>query len=391
VNRINNLLLGIVLLSGIAVAGCAADRKPSGPGNSSAATTDSAPAPRTPVAVEVFEVKPATPAGEQLIPAVISTENTVVVLAQREGILVQLRAQEGARVAKGEELAQLNDDDLRAQLRQAELEANRVAVEERQYEALVKVSRSELEQEAVLFKEGLTSKRQLDRLQYKLEGAAQELEKARLATQTAQSRIEAVKVEIEKSVVRAPIAGITTHRYVKLGASVVRSDKLFEVAQLAPLEVRFQIPQAGRLRIGPGSLVNLSPADGDRIVARARVRRLDPVIDAASNSLGYLADVVGGAGLVPGSAVYVRLPREAAVTSLWIPRAAFPAKADLRRGLPSLLFVLEGDGVKARTVLVSAVEGDQVEISSGLIAGDRVILAPPAELKVGDVIAVVKN
>src|SRR5437879_3885614 len=65
----------------------------------------------------------------QLIPAVISNERTAVVLAQREGVLVGLSGQENARVAQGEELARLNDDDLRAQLHQAELEANRITVE----------------------------------------------------------------------------------------------------------------------------------------------------------------------------------------------------------------------------------------------------------------------
>ncbi len=123
-------------------------------------------------------------------------------------------------------------------------------------------------------------------------------------------------------------------------------------------------------------------------MARARIRRLDPIADAASNTLGYWADVIGGAGLVPGVAVNAHVPRAAPTSTFWIPRSTFPAAADLRRGAGAALFVLEGDRVAARTVRINAVEGVQVEIGSGLGAGDRVILAPAAELKAGDVVTV---
>ena len=387
--RTNHLLLWIVLLTGGALAGCATNPKPLGPSNSLAAGVSTSPTPRP--AVEVFEIKSIAAAGEQLIPAVISTEHTAVVLAQREGVLIELRSEEGARVAKGQELARLSDDDLRVQLHQAELDVSRLKLEERQLEALVKVNRTELDQEQALAQDGLTSQRQLDRARFKLEGATQELEKARLNTQTAQSRIESVKIEIERSIVRAPFAGIITRRYAKLGSNMVRSEKLFEVSQLTPLEVKFQIPEVELTRLGPGSLVKLSLNRSDQTVAQARIRRLDPVADAASNSLSYLADVTSGAGLIPGQAVYVRIPRVAAAATFWIPRAALPTKTDLRPGVESTLLLLDGETVRVRTVRVGAVEGDQVEISSGLAAGDRVILAPLAGLKEGDVMSAAKN
>ena len=50
------------------------------------------------------------------------------------------------------------------------------------------------------------------------------------------------------------------------------------------------------------------------------------------------------------------------------------------------LFVVEGDKASSRVVLVSGFEGDQVEVVSGLVKDDRVVLAPPAGLKDGDVV-----
>jgi HlyD family secretion protein len=376
----NQLLIGIAIIAAGACAGCATQ------GAASASTIAAPRSNETPraVPVEVCEAKPNATASEQLIPAVLSIENTAAVLAQRDGIVTQLNGQEGARVAKGEIIARLNDADLRAQLRQAELEVERLTVEERQYEAMIKLNLSEFEQEQALAKDGLSSRRQLDRAQFKFDGAAQELEKTRLATQTARAKVEAVKIELEKTILRSPLAGVITRRHARLGANVVSHDKLFEVAQLAPLEVKFQLPQAEQRRLGPGQLVNLSLAESGRIVARARIRRLDPVADAASNTLGYLADVIGGAGLLPGLAVNVHIARSDAAVTVSIPQSAFPIGAESRGGMASTLFVIDGQQCALRTVWIKAVAGEQVEISSGLSAGERVILAPPAELKAGD-------
>jgi len=74
-----------------------------------------------------------------------------------------------------------------------------------------------------------------------------------------------------------------------------------------PLEVKFQLPQTEKERLSPGRIVNLSRVDSDFLIARARIRRIDSVADATSNTLGYLADIVGGSGLMPGLAVNVHL------------------------------------------------------------------------------------
>jgi RND family efflux transporter MFP subunit len=386
---VNCFLSGQAILVAGLLVGCRVDSRQVGAGEAVvAATSKLAEAPRRVPAVEVIEIKPGMVTGEQLIPAVTSVESTAMVLALRDGIITQLRAQEGTRVTQGEVIAQLNDDDLRVQLRQAELEIDRLKLEEGQYRALVNVSRSELEQEQALASDGLTSKRQVNRAEYRLSAATQELEKTQLASKAAQIKVEAVKIELAKAVIRAPITGILTRRYVKLGTGVVKNDKLFEVSQLSPLEVKFQLPQAERGKLGVGSTVKVALAESDRIVARARIRRIDPIADAASNTLGYLAEVLDGAGLIPGMAVNVSVPRATAASVLTVPRAAFPAAATLRSGTTGTLFVLEGDKCAARAVWVQGVEGEQVAINSGLAAGDHVILSPPAELRSGEAVEV---
>lgn len=383
-------LLAIIILSGSFVAGCRGDGKVPRAGSPETATSNQiAPAVMpAPIPVQVFELPPHAANDALAVPGTITVEGTATVLAQRDGTITQVHAQEGERIAKGQTIATLSSDDQLTDLRQAELEVNRLKIEEQQYESLVNVNRSEWEREQALFKEGIASQRDLELAKFKLDGATSEREKTRIATRTAQAKVEAVRFEIRKGTIIAPLAGVVTRRHVNLGTSVAKNDKLFDISPLTPLRVKFQLPQTARGQLAPGSLVSLMLPDSDRALAQARVRRVDPLADAASNTFGYLADVIGRVNLIPGTTVNVRLHSGGAVTNptYWIPRTALPAGVDPRDGATATVLVVENNRCAARTVVLNTIEGDQVGIASGLIAGDRVIIAPPAHLKTGDLV-----
>jgi hypothetical protein len=88
---------------------------------------------------------------------------------------------------------------------------------------------------------------------------------------------------------------------------------------------------------------------------------------------------------MPGLAVNVHLPRGGKADSFWIPRAAFYANTDLHNRSAITLFVVEGQGLVSNRCGFG-LEGDQVEVVSGLIKDNRVVLAPPGGLKDGDVV-----
>jgi RND family efflux transporter MFP subunit len=341
-----------------------------------------------PLPVEVFTVAAAPEGRAQPVPAIIAAAGTAVVLAKRDGVIVWLGGQEGTRVKAGDVLARLSDDDSAAQLRQAELEITRLQIEERQYEAMLKVNQSELARQQKLARDGLNSQSEIERAQYKVEVSEQELDKTKLATRMAQARREAVKLEVEKTVLRAPLTGLVTQRLAQLGTSVVRNDKLFELAPHAPLQVRFQLAQTDAWQPQPGALLPLALTGEQRAVATARLQRRAPVADAASNARSYFATLPFGTALIPGTAVSVLRPHTTVSRGWWIPRAALAATQELQPGTSAVLWVVENDQCAARTVWLGATASDQVEIRTGLQAGDRIILTPPPELQAGTPVTV---
>jgi RND family efflux transporter MFP subunit len=372
------LLLAVSLL-----AGCTA-------GSKTLPTENRTGANRTPFRVHVFNAQPSRSSngGDRLIPAALSVEGNAIVLAERAGHITSLSGNEGARIKKDQVIARFDDEDQRTQLRELEIECSRLKVEEQQYEAQVKLRNSELAREQTLAKEGVSSTVNVEQAEYRLEQANHEYDKAKLVSANGQVKIKAAQIEIEKSTVRAPINGVIIHRYATLGSNVAQNDKLFEVSKLSPLELKFQLPQNENIKLSPGEIVNLSAVDDNRVIARARIRRVNPVADSTSNTLGYVADVISGSGLMPGLAVNVHLSRADDAISFWIPRAVFPAGTDLRSSSPATLFIANGSSAGARLVLINSIEGDQVEIVSGLSTNDSVILSPPAGLKDQDPIEI---
>jgi len=374
-------ILAVFLFGTVLIAGCSAQSQ------TRVRQRESVPPESPVVVVKVFEVQPAPnhTDGDLLIPAALSVEDTAVVLSELEGRIVSLPGEEGSRVTKGQILAQFNDEEQRSQLRQAELEISRLKVEAQQLQALIKLNRSEFDREALLASQGLVSKGDVERAQYKLDQSIQEFEKNRLATESAVARMEVVKLEIQKTIVRAPVAGVVTRRYIAQGSNVAKSEKLFEVAQVSKIELRFRVPQSSGILLECGDVVGFSTDDQSNVIAKARIRRRDPIADAISNTFGYVAELVGNVSLMPGLTVYVHLPRsDEAKTSFWLPLAAFQTGSDLKNGTANSVFVINGQRVSSRSVVIRTIEGDQAEIQTGLVKDDRVVLAPPAGLKDGD-------
>src|SRR6185436_17820721 len=103
----NNTLRLLVILGCIVATGCGKSDKLIEPDRPVAAASRPTATPAGVISVEVFEVtSPATPV-EQIVPAVVSVERTAVILAQRDGVLVELKGDEGARVTKGAVIARL--------------------------------------------------------------------------------------------------------------------------------------------------------------------------------------------------------------------------------------------------------------------------------------------
>jgi RND family efflux transporter MFP subunit len=210
----------------------------------------SAPAPRRTVAAEGRVA--AYPGAE------------VRVAAERGGRVVRVLAVEGQRVGKGDVLAEIESDELRAALSEAQA---RLA----ESEAQAAMATLTLGRRERLASEGVLSPHDLDQ-------ARNDLDAARARSLTARAEIERQRAQLAKSQVRAPISGTVTQRSVDGGETVETGEALFALADLARLRVEAEADEAdaGVLRVGSAVVVSAQGWTG--VGWRGRVEEISDAV-----------------------------------------------------------------------------------------------------------------
>lgn len=300
------------LLAGASVAcllaaGCGgssnADRAPAAPAVPAAAAT----------------AKPAPPSSRERRDAlellsVLSVEREVDMAAGRDGVVVEVVKDAGSRVAKGDVLARLDDRALLAQRDRARADLEVARNNVKYNEAELKARQAGLRRQQELRTLGLSSDADLEEAQFKAKGAEYDLESWRAVVERNQATVRELELELDKMQLRAPFSGVVAQRFLRVGQNVAKDQKCFRLSQLAPLLVRFQVPENSPQRPHVGDTVSLSLASDSQRVYSARIQKVSPIVDPASGSYDVSAQLTGSnlAELRPGMAVHV----------LWQPAAA---------------------------------------------------------------------
>ncbi|MGZ4824227.1 MAG: efflux RND transporter periplasmic adaptor subunit [Terriglobales bacterium] len=290
------VLLGISAAAVMMMTGCSSDR----PSTVSAAAA-------TPLAVQPA-TKPEQRNDVYRASGPLVVENQVDVAAQREGVVARITAEVGTRVQKGRLLAQLDDRQLQADRAAADAKVKSLTADLKHWEALSSVRDADLSRSEQMWKSNIISSQQLEHDRYSAIGSKFEIERQRQDLRNAQEDLNSLDVELEKSRIVAPFDGLVARRYVRAGQRVANSERLFWVTAVAPLNVKFTLPQelAGKVKIG--ELVRVSPAFDDRDQHAAKVTLVSPVVDPASGTIELQAQVIGEPGtLRPGMTVNVNV------------------------------------------------------------------------------------
>lgn len=242
--------------------------------------------------------------------SVLSVEKAVDVTAQRDGIVVATEKYEGSAVRTGEELARLDDSTLQAELQKAEsdllVSGNNVKYKQAEEQA----KNAQLRRQQLLRASGLSSEADLEQAEFEAKGASYDLDSWRQAVKSSQAQIHELEIEIAKTHISAPFSGVVVHRYIRQGEQVEKNDKCFRVSQLAPLQVEFQVPETSGVLPRPGLIFSLRLAAGTEQPYAARVLRVSPTVDPASDSYDVVGRLTGSniGSLRPGMSVEVLWP-----------------------------------------------------------------------------------
>jgi multidrug efflux pump subunit AcrA (membrane-fusion protein) len=266
--------------------------------------------------------------------------------------------------------------------RVAEVGAARVALELaekqlRRFERLIEsgdVSRASFDQQ----------KSQRDQLQQQYEAALQAARQnyagiatARAAANAAEAQVAQARKAVSDVAVYAPISGYVADRPADLGEYVSPTSKVATIVRTNPLRLRIDIPEQAISTIQPGQTVSImTSAYADRAFA-GRIARISPNISAASRTLTVEAEVENNQGLLkPGQFATVRISQPKGDAAVLIPLSAVRTEQDISR-----VFVIKDGRVQERVVQLGQVEGELVEVKTGISADELVATSNIEQLR----------
>jgi RND family efflux transporter MFP subunit len=253
---------------------------------------------------------------------------------------------EGMTVAKGDELAQLDDREVKAQLR--DLEAR---------EAFLK---REMSRVSELIARGAAT--------------TQAYERAAMDLQQVEAQILVQKEKINDYTIVAPMDGVVLRRDGEVGEIAEVGQILFRVGVPKPLQVVAEVNEEDIPRVTVGQTVLFrTDAFPDRRL-QGTVNEITPMGDIAAKTFRIKAALPADTPLKPGMSVEANIITREKANALLIPADALQGNA---------VFVIDGSHAHKRAVKVGIRGTRMVEVLAGLKDGERVTSPAPIGLADG--------
>jgi RND family efflux transporter MFP subunit len=310
------------------------------------------------------------------------------------GKVMEVFVEEGKEVRRGQVLARLDDTQIRANLdvARAQLEASRRSAAEDQ--ARLREAEITLTRLNQLVKDGVVGRAEVDSADATVESLKARIALAQQQVAVAESQVRARETDLTDMTVRAPFDGVAISKDaqpgemispVSAGGGFTRTG-ICTIVDMSSLEIEVDVSESYINRVRPNQPVEavLDAYPDWRIPAH--VITTVPSADRQKATVRVRIGFDDDAGTKDGKMDPRILPDMGVKVSFFNERAAAVATAPARQVVMvpkaavrsddgrSVVFIVKDERVERRAVTLGATDGDQIEVMSGLNAGERVVI-----------------
>jgi membrane fusion protein, multidrug efflux system len=301
-------------------------------------------------------VEAATARSDTVIDAILATGQiealqSIELKPDVEGRLVQILVREGSPVARGTPLFKIDDAELKAQVAQVTAERD-------------------------LARQSLSRTRDL--LGQKASSQA-ELERAEATMRSNEAQLERLKVRLDRTLVRAPFAGVVGQRFVSLGDYVTSATRLASLQTVSPQRVSFQVPEryAPLLKVGQQVSFRVAALPGRQFTGK--VDFVDPVVQLPGRTIMVKASAPNPRReLQAGMFIEARLATAVRPDAVVIPEdAVLPLQGS------NIVWVVTNGKATKRQVQLGVRTPGFVEVKNGVETNEQVVVGGQERLAEG--------
>jgi membrane fusion protein (multidrug efflux system) len=293
--------------------------------------------------------------------ATLEAEKEAQILARVTGVVKALLAEEGDEVAAGGPLLEVDNDEYRFRLEQAEAATANL---QSRYDRLEQMLEEEL-------------------------GTEEEFQAARSELASAKAEEGLARLALSYTTVTAPFSGRVTSRLVDVGQNLTSGDPVMVMADFNPLLARVHVPSREFNKLQRNQTVNLVlDSSGARLTGR--IKLISPVIDPTSGTIKLTIEVPEyPAGTRPGDFAQVQIVTEKRDGATLVPRLSVLTD----KGETVVYTLAEGEETIAerRIVEVGFTDDDHAQILSGLAPGETVVVKGQRSLKNGSPLKILED
>ncbi len=291
----------------------------------------------------------------------VESPSTPHIAAKVSAEVDSIKVDEGMQVQSGQLLAALDDETFKISEEIASAEIQRLQI-------LIENQQRILKRNKELFSKKLASQSVLDDALTALKQSQAELIGTR-------AKLKEVRYQLSHTRVTSPVDGIIQQRTVSRGDYVKPGTLLFQIASTDSLRARLYFPETLAASVHLGMKVELT--QGEQTVI-SKVTHIRPMLEESNRALHALVDFQNEGNWKPGSSIIARVILEKHTQAV-----AVPEKTLVRRPAGMVLYRIKGNAVTEQVVTTGLKQGDLIEVTSGISAGDSIVLDGAAWLTDG--------
>ena len=281
--------------------------------------------------------------------ASLEAEEEATVATKASGVVTKIFVEEGDRVKAGQALAKLDGERLALELARTEVSLNKL--------------KREHDRNEELYKKQLIS--------------VEEFERIKSDYETQQAAYNLAKLELDYTTVRAPISGIVSQRYIKVGNTLQMNEQTFMISDFDPLLAVMYAPEKelGKLKVNQHAQLGVDALASTAFTGK--IKRISPIVDATTGTFKVTIEVQDKSNVLkPGMFGRVQIVYDTHSDALLVPKEAV-----IEEDSEISLYVVQDSQAFRKVISRGYIDERYVEILEGIDEDAQIITAGQGSLR----------